>query len=121
MTIEEFLDRIDDIMRGASNSKKACLEALYDEVTKPHWIKVKDRKPKLKHSDDITKYSDNVIVTNGKFRTSARWLYSTYGGWYGWYDDGDEEVKGITHWMPMPAPPNVSTESDKEVTKKTRY
>ena len=74
----------------------------------PHWISVKDRKPKLKHSEDNMKYSDTVIVTNGKFRTSARWLYSTWGGWYGWYDDGDEELKGITHWMHMPQPPSSS-------------
>ena len=51
------------------------------------------------------KYSDTVIVTNGEYCTSARWLYYTLGGWYGWYDDGDEEVKDVTHWMPVPAPP----------------
>lgn len=70
-----------------------------------HWISVKDRKPELKHSDDNMKYSDNVIVTNGKYRTSARWLHYTLAGWYSWYDDGDEEVKDVTHWMPVPAPP----------------
>lgn len=102
MTLEEFLDRIDEIMCGTSNAERAYLEDLYDEVTKPHWISVKDRKPKLKNSDDTTKYSDTVIVTNGKYRTSARWLYYTLGGWYGWYD-GDEELKDVTHWMPMPS------------------
>ena len=75
-----------------------------------HWINVKDRKPKLKHSEDNFKYSDTVIVTNGKYRTSARWLHYTLGGWYGWYDDGDEELKGITHWMPMPEPPKEGSE-----------
>ena len=76
----------------------------------PHWISVKDRKPKIKHSEDNFKYSDTVIVTNGKYRTSARWLYSIWGGWYGWYDDSDEELKGITHWMPMPEPPKEGSE-----------
>lgn len=71
----------------------------------PHWISVKDRKPKLKHSEDNIKYSDTVIVTDGEYRTSARWIYSTWGGWYSWYNDGDEELKGITHWMPLPQPP----------------
>lgn len=78
--------------------------------THPHWISVKDRKPKLKHSEDNFKYSDTVIVTNGKYRTSARWLHYTLGGWYGWYDDGDEELKGITYWMPMPEPPKEGGE-----------
>lgn len=70
-----------------------------------HWISVEDRKPKLKHSYDNMKYSDTVIVTNGKYCTSARWLYYTWAGWYSWYDNGDQEVKDVTHWMPMPAPP----------------
>lgn len=70
-----------------------------------HWISVEDRKPKLKHSDDNMKYSDTVIVTNGEYCTSARWLHHTWAGWYSWYDNGDEEVKDVTHWMPMPAPP----------------
>jgi len=107
MTREEFIERIDEIMCGTSNAERAYLEDLYDEVTKSHWISVKVQKPKLKHSDDNMKCSDTVIVTNGKYRTSARWLYSTWGGWYGWYD-GDEELKGVTHWMPMPEAPTVA-------------
>lgn len=71
----------------------------------PHWISVKDRKPKLKHLSDNLKYSDSVIVTNGEYRTAACWVYNTWGGWYGWYDAGDEELKGITHWMPLPQAP----------------
>ena len=78
----------------------------------PHWISVKVRKPKLKHSEDNMKYSDTVIVTNGKYRTSARWLHNTWAGWYGWYDDGDEELKGITHWMPLPQKPVLSNSSN---------
>lgn len=35
MTREEFLDHIDLIMGGTSNPKRAYLEALYDEITKP--------------------------------------------------------------------------------------
>ena len=76
----------------------------------PHWISVKDRKPKLKHSIDNQKYSDTVIVTDGKYRTSARWVHNTWAGWYGWYDAGDEELKGVTQWMPMPEPPKEGGE-----------
>jgi hypothetical protein len=106
MTREEFIGWCEERFALTKNDIYD-LGQLYDEVTKPHWISVKDRKPKLKHSDDITKYSDTVIVTNGKYRTSARWLYSTWGGWYGWYD-GDEELKGVTHWMSMPEAPTVA-------------
>lgn len=71
----------------------------------PHWISVEDRKPKLKHSADNLKYSDTVIVTDGEYCTSASWMHSTWAGWYGWFTDGDEELKGITHWMPLPKMP----------------
>ena len=76
----------------------------------PNWISVKGRKPKLKHSADNLKYSDTVIVTNGKYSISARWEYNTWVGWYGWFTDGDEELKGITHWMPTPQPPKKGGE-----------
>ena len=75
----------------------------------PHWISVKDRKPKIKYSADNMKYSDTVIVTNGKYSTSARWVHNTWAGWYGWFTDGDEELKfSITLWMPMPKMPILS-------------
>lgn len=74
----------------------------------PQWISVADRIPKLKHSYDNMKYTDTVIVTNGKYCTSANWRYYKRSGWYGWYDDEDEELKGITHWMPLPKMPILS-------------
>lgn len=101
MTREEFIGWCEERFALTKNDIYEFGQ-LYDEVTKLHWISVKVQKPKLKHSDDTTKYSDTVIVTNGKYRTSARWLYYTLGGWYGWYD-GDEELKDVTHWMPMPS------------------
>ncbi len=67
----------------------------------PHWISVKDRKPKFKRENDYFQYSEMVIVTDGEYRTSANWVHSI-AGWYGWYN-GDEELEGVTHWMPMPS------------------
>lgn len=95
--VQKYIDQI--------NALGEEIRKLKDGQQHPHWISVEDSKPKLKHSDDNIKYSDTVIVTNGKYCTSARWLYYTLGGWYDWYDDGDQEVKDVTHWMPMPAPP----------------
>ena len=103
MTQEEFLERIDEIMCGTSNAERACLEDLYNEVVAPNWISVEDRRPKLKHKYENTQYSEKVIVTDGKYRTSAGWVHNIWAGWYGWFTDGDEELKGITHWMPMPS------------------
>lgn len=69
----------------------------------PHWFSVEDRRPKLKHEYENTQCSDKVIVTNGEYRTSASWVHNIWAGWYGWFTDGDEELKDITHWMPMPS------------------
>lgn len=103
MTREEFIERIDEIMCGISNAERAYLEDLYNEVTKPHWISVDGRKPKFKHKNDEFQYSETVIVTDGEYCTSANWAHSTLAGWYGWFDRGAEELKGVTHWMPMPS------------------
>lgn len=104
MTREEFLDRIDEIMCGTSNAERAYLADLYDEVTKPHWISVEERKPKFKYKNDGLQYSEAVIVTDGGYCTSANWMHSTLAGWYGWFH-GEEELIGVTHWMPMPQAP----------------
>lgn len=108
MTREDFLDRIDEIMCGTSNAERAYLEELYDEVTKPHWISVEERKPKFKHKNDEFRYSETVIVTDGEYCTSANWVHSTLAGWIAWLNRGGEELKGVTHWMSMPQPPTVA-------------
>ena len=105
---KEFIEAMLTWFRSpkVSNDEELDREFLsnaYDSITYPHWISVKDRKPKLKHSIDNIKYSDRVIVTNGEYRTSASWKYNTWAGWYGWFTDGDEELKDITHWMFLPS------------------
>ena len=84
------------------------LASAYDNITQPHWISVEGRKPKLKHKYEGAQCSDKVLVTNGEYRTSASWVHNTWAGWFGWFTDGDEELEGITHWMPMPQPPLVT-------------
>lgn len=98
MTLEEFLDRIDDIMCGTSNAERAYLADLYDEVTKPHWISVEEELPPMR---DMSGQSDDVLVA---FK---------YGVGVDYYDHGTNEWAtgvGITHWMPLPQAPRKGCE-----------
>ena len=97
MTLEKFLDRIDEIMCGTSNAERAYLEDIYNEVVAPHWISVEDELPKLNsgmvivatYKGDI----DFMIFSNSGWHNSKRWCC----------------VKGvITHWMPLPQAPTVA-------------
>lgn len=90
MTKEEFLERIDDIMCGTSNAERAYLEGLYYEVTKPHWISVKERLPE----EGIY-----VATLDNGGRNDIRHFYN--GKWFGRFGN---EYRGITHWLPLPAP-----------------
>lgn len=109
MTRQEFFCQCFDVIEHWVNGNRKHLrevtDKLYNEVTKPHWISVDDRRPKLKHMYEDTQYSDKVIVTNGEYRTSTCWVHNIWAGWYGWFTDGDEELKDVTHWMPLPQPP----------------
>ena len=89
MTLEEFLDRIDEIMCGTSNAERAYLADIYDEVTAPHWISVEDDG----NPRDIGWY----IFTTGKIVDVGYYL-------------GDNEWRDVhpTHWMPLPQPPTVA-------------
>ena len=57
MTLEKFLERIDEIMCGTSNAERAYLENLYNEVVTPHWIKVEDDLPKINPNGSEWEYS----------------------------------------------------------------
>lgn len=92
MTLEEFLDRIDEIMCGTSNAERAYLEELYDEMTKPHWISVEDELPPC-----------NVFVLTCDEQENENLLM--LGGNGRWYDKAVGFHRNITHWMPLPAPP----------------
>lgn len=107
MTREEFINWFEERFVLTKNDIYELVQ-LYDEVTKHHWISVKERKPKFKHKNDEFQYSETVIVTDGEYCTSANWVHSTLAGWYGWFDRGAEELNGVTHWMPMPQLPTVA-------------
>lgn len=91
MTLEEFLERIDDIMCGTSNAERAYLEDLYDEVTKPHWISVEDGYPEV----------CVAVLTTTPHGTQRVGFYED--GW--WLANSPDLVRlgSITHWMPLPS------------------
>jgi hypothetical protein len=96
MTVEEFLERIDEIMCGTSNAERAYLEDLYNKVTKPHWISVEDELPPKRPNREQSK---NVLVRTNSGRTKIEY-----------YDYGNDVIKewweyNITLWMPLPEAP----------------
>lgn len=79
------------------------------EVLRNQWISVKDRLP-----DEEGKYI--VIAYNG-ITIDILYFYKRYPYcnkgirtdrpvWCGYDDYGDFEVKSVTHWVPLPEPPD---------------
>lgn len=84
---------------------KRVLEALVAvHQVKPYkevgcgWISVKDRLPKVKK---------NVLVY-GEYGVSVAFLYCDNKHWYITDTEEWDEVQGVTHWMPLPKPPEVN-------------
>ena len=61
------------------------------------WISVKDRLPK--DDEDVL-----VIDDTGRMAVSC-YFFSSYGSWL-WENRDDQVLLGeVTHWMPLPNPP----------------
>jgi hypothetical protein len=110
MTLEEFLERIDGIVKGLGIVESYKLVQLYDEVTKPHWISVEDELPKLIAYKLLFDYSDDVLVylKDGSI-TVGRWERDNSTGEQYWLLDIDKDVI-VTHWMPLPQEPKKGGE-----------
>lgn len=69
-----------------------------------NWISVKDRLPELteQFEDDnmCFYYSEKVLIFHKGGRIDVGYLCEA-----GWANDCFDEIKGITHWMPLPEPP----------------
>ena len=118
MTQKQLIDQFCEFRGKCTTDDVVALNFAY-EMLAPRWISVEEQKPKLKHENDGSQYSEAVIVTDGKYRTSANWVHNIWAGWYGWFTGGDEELKGVTHWMPLPqAPKSGSSEKPNNCKKK---
>ena len=106
MTLEEFLDRIDEVMCGTSNAERAYLEDLYNEVVTPHWIKVEDDLPKINPNDSEWEYSDDVLVTlkDGSIAV-GRYERDNSTGEHYWMVYGVDKDLIVTHWTHKPQSP----------------
>ncbi len=88
--------------------------AKLEELSKPKWIPVSEKKPPLPENENIC-FVQVIAAIKGKNETEP----VTYCRVYRYRDGkrerierfvGDGEVVEVTHWMPMPEPP----EEDKE-------
>ena len=79
-------------------------------VTVQEWISVEDRLPE----------ESGLYITFGCTAVPVRWLHNfdkdigKFGAWWNYEPDGKEhpryrfiEAGNITHWMPLPEPPNA--------------
>ncbi len=101
MTREEFISWFQDFTFLTPNDIYD-LGQLYDEVTKPHWISVKDElPPKKSEYDDL---SINVLATDGKEIYESVYNHDSKD----WFTHDMWGLDNITYWMPMPEAPSSS-------------
>ena len=102
MTKLEFLDRINDILIGLNTAESDALGSLYDELMRSQWMPVEEELPP---ENGKTQQSINVWATNGLTSGEFRYNFDTKTWTNMWGDPFD-----ITHWMPLPVPPQEEEE-----------
>lgn len=71
------------------------------------WISVEDRLPEWKNKEDCKSYY--VYLDESFGCRYAVWVYIGEGIW--WREDIDiTETEAVTHWMPLPEPPESEDE-----------
>lgn len=115
MTQEEFFYQCMDVIEHWLNGNRKLsdlrevTDKLYNEVTKPYWISVKEELPKIGWT-----MSDTVVVTDGNGGLRLAWYHQ---------DEGWHFATGLTfeptHWMPLPTKPVLSNSS--KTVKKSKF
>ena len=108
MTREEFFyqctDVIDHWLKGNRkiSDLREVTDKFYNKVTKSHWISVEDEFPKETGFYLVVQYD----------AVQAYWWLDDIKEWdeiFEWKDGLHyNKMEGVTHWMPMPAPPKSS-------------
>lgn len=74
------------------------------------WISIEDRLPEA-HPGPVVPVSDNVLVFTRGQQISIERFFGIPGKWSGgYYEIGDF----VSHWMPLPEPPNVPKQTGVE-------
>ena len=87
-----------DIVRQSKTASWLLAQVLYDiqampTLTPPNeWVSVEERLPEEKQ---------RVIVRCERIGTSVGWIL-----WGNWMTDIGPDAGNVTHWMPIPAPPD---------------
>ena len=84
------------------------------------WISVEEKLPELSRvwKDGPRTYSESAKVL--AFDASWEMRVATREGSGGWSAAGGDILHNVTHWMPLPSPPTVSSEKAEEVSKVER-
>lgn len=87
--------RSTDTYHQAAQIIDMLISALEEDttLTPPNeWVSVEERLPEEKH---------RVIVRCERIGTSVGWIL-----WGGWMTDIGTDAGNVTHWMPLPTPPD---------------
>lgn len=96
----------DDLAEAAGRIEAQAkeIEKLRGQV--PHWIPVEERLPE----NGVPVLINYIASNDGKYHPDGTAVWTDYGcfWWEGSLEDCDTEVAvPITHWMPLPEPPEV--------------
>lgn len=96
----------DDLVKAADRIEAQAkeIEKLWGQV--PHWIPVEERLPE----NGVPVLINYIASDDGKYHPDGTAVWTDYGcfWWEGSLEDCDTEVAvPITHWMPLPEPPEV--------------
>ena len=82
----------------------------------PHWISVEDELPIINHNDSEWEFSDDVIVElkDGDIAV-GRYERDNSTDEHYWVLYGVDKDLFVTHWMPLPAPPEHIADVSKKI------
>nr|DAR10767.1 MAG TPA: Protein of unknown function (DUF551) [Caudoviricetes sp.] len=97
----------DDLVKAADRIEAQAkeIEKLWGQV--PHWIPVEERLPE----NGVPVLINYIASNDGKYHPDGTAVWTDYGcfWWEGSLEDCDTEVAvPITHWAPLPEPPEVN-------------